>query len=83
MQCCGVDSPTDWKKRPASCCHATRENAPDPTQEQCGNAKPGDEFLYSYGCFDELQMKAESSSKVLIGVGIGVAFIEVSIQGAL
>lgn len=77
MECCGVDGPADWKNRPLSCCHATRENAPSPTLEHCRNAKPGDEFLYSYGCFDELQMKAERSAKVLIGVGIGVAFIQV------
>lgn len=73
-----MDGPTDWKNKPTTCCHATRENAPLPTVEHCKNAKPGDEFLYSYGCFDELQMKAEKSAKVLIGVGIGVAFIQVN-----
>ncbi|KAG5882058.1 hypothetical protein JTB14_007720 [Gonioctena quinquepunctata] len=77
LECCGVDGPGDWTKRPASCCHPTRENAPDPSAEHCKNAKPGDDFMYSYGCFDELQMKAQSSAKVLIGVGIGVAFIEI------
>ncbi|CAH1154155.1 unnamed protein product [Phaedon cochleariae] len=77
LECCGVDGPMDWSKRPPTCCHPTRENAPDPSPEHCRNAKPGDDFLYNYGCFEELQMKAESSSKVLIGVGIGVAFIQI------
>ncbi|XP_074036221.1 leukocyte surface antigen CD53 [Leptinotarsa decemlineata] len=77
LECCGVDSPLDWTKRPVSCCHPTRENAPVPSPEHCKDAKPGDDYLYSYGCFDELQMKARNSAKVLIGVGIGVAFIEI------
>ncbi|XP_018573176.1 CD63 antigen-like [Anoplophora glabripennis] len=77
LECCGVDGPTDWKKRPMSCCHALRENAPDPTSDQCRAAQPGDDHLYNYGCFTELEMKAERASKVLIGVGIGVAFIEI------
>ncbi|KAJ8932726.1 hypothetical protein NQ314_014422 [Rhamnusium bicolor] len=78
LECCGVDGPIDWdKKRPLTCCHALRENVPGPTAENCRNAKEGDEFLYNYGCFDELQKKAENASKVLVGVGIGVAFIEI------
>lgn len=77
LECCGVDGPTDWKRRPISCCHAIREKAPDPTPDQCRTAQAGDDHLYNYGCFTELEMKAEKASKVLIGVGIGVAFIEV------
>ncbi|XP_019880218.1 CD63 antigen-like [Aethina tumida] len=79
LECCGVDGPNDWPKdkRPLSCCHAPREGAEPPTAVHCRNALAGDDFLYSYGCFDELQMKADKASKVLIGVGIGIAFIEI------
>ncbi|CAH0556031.1 unnamed protein product [Brassicogethes aeneus] len=78
LQCCGVEGPNDWQdKRPLSCCHAVREGADPPTAVHCRNAVPGSDYLYSYGCFDELQIKADKASKVLIGVGIGIAFIEI------
>lgn len=82
MECCGVDGPTDWpkEKRPLTCCHSTRDGIDPPTQKHCTDAIPNDQILYSYGCFDELQMKADSASKVLIGVGIGIAFIEVCVD---
>ncbi|KAF7288114.1 hypothetical protein GWI33_000164 [Rhynchophorus ferrugineus] len=79
LQCCGVDRSTDWDvgKRPLSCCHAPREGSPEPEPIHCRNAKPGEDILYSKGCFDMIEEKAEGASKVLIGVGIGIAFIEV------
>ncbi|KAJ8913828.1 hypothetical protein NQ315_003737 [Exocentrus adspersus] len=77
LECCGVDGPNDWIRRPSSCCHALRENAPDPSPENCRNAKPGDDYLYNYGCFPELEMKAARASKAITGVGIGVAFIQI------
>nr|CAH7715065.1 unnamed protein product [Callosobruchus chinensis] len=78
LECCGVEGPNDWgDRRPASCCFAPRDNAPTPNQDQCRKAQLNDEYLYSYGCIYELENKAESGSKVLIGVGIGIAFIEV------
>ncbi|CAG9760575.1 unnamed protein product [Ceutorhynchus assimilis] len=77
LQCCGVDRSTDWDdNRPPSCCHPTREGAEDPSPKHCKDARPGDESLYSTGCFEMIEMKAENASKVLIGVGIGIAFIE-------
>ncbi|KAJ8975390.1 hypothetical protein NQ317_008605 [Molorchus minor] len=58
LECCGVTGPKDWPVKPLSCCHPLREKAPFPSRDQCQNAKPGDDFLYNYGCFDELQMRA-------------------------
>ncbi|XP_044754548.1 leukocyte surface antigen CD53-like [Coccinella septempunctata] len=79
LHCCGVTGPTDWpeKTRPLSCCHAIREGSPPPQDFHCRDAQPKDEILYSNGCFGELKMKAESSANVLMGVGIGIAFVEV------
>lgn len=80
MECCGVDGPKDWTtgQRPLTCCHKERENAPPPEGFHCNSAEPGEPILYSIGCFDRLKMKANSNAKILIGVGIGVAFIEVN-----
>ncbi|KAK5645505.1 hypothetical protein RI129_006805 [Pyrocoelia pectoralis] len=81
LECCGVEGPTDWpdKQRPFSCCHKTeRLDAKPPESFHCVQAEPGDDILYSVGCFDKLQMKADSSAKILIGVGIGIAFVEIS-----
>lgn len=75
-----MDGPKDWpgKQRPYSCCHKTdREDAQPPETFHCVQAEPGDDILYSYGCYEKLQMKAESNAKILIGVGIGIAFVEV------
>lgn len=79
MECCGVDKVDDWEKsRPASCCHPSREGAVAPTVQHCQAAKENEDILYSTGCFSMIEMKVQSASKVLIGVGIGIAFIEVS-----
>lgn len=79
LECCGVESPNDWpeKKRPITCCHKITDRAEPPEDFHCKSAAPGDDILYSTGCFDKLQMKAESNAKILIGVGIGIAFVEV------
>lgn len=78
MECCGVDKVDDWEKsRPASCCHPSREGAVAPTVQHCQAAKENEDILYSTGCFSMIEMKVQSASKVLIGVGIGIAFIEV------
>ena len=36
-------------------------------------------YVYSKGCYEKLKHKIESNTKVLIGVGIGIAFIEVRV----
>ncbi|KAL1489342.1 hypothetical protein ABEB36_014256 [Hypothenemus hampei] len=79
LKCCGVDRVTDWEqgKRPPSCCHRPRDGAAEPSPQECRNAKPNEDILYSTGCFDMIEMKARDASKVLIGVGIGIAFVEV------
>ncbi|KAL3269813.1 hypothetical protein HHI36_008871 [Cryptolaemus montrouzieri] len=79
LKCCGVTGPIDWppKTRPLSCCHNIREGTPPPQDFHCQDAVPGDEILYKNGCLDGLKMKAESSANVLMGVGIGIAFVEV------
>ncbi|KAK9880102.1 hypothetical protein WA026_008617 [Henosepilachna vigintioctopunctata] len=79
LKCCGVTGPKDWpsKTRPLSCCHPIREGAAPPQEFHCQDAIEGDQILYNDGCFDELKMKAESSANVLMGVGIGIAFVEV------
>lgn len=79
LKCCGVEGPSDWPEntRPVTCCHATREGVEPPEAHHCRAAKPQDEILYVDGCFYQLQEKAESAAKILIGVGIGIAFVEV------
>lgn len=84
LQCCGVEGPADWhgpdsndKVIPYSCCYATREGAAPPSESQCRTAKPTDIFVYQDGCYPKLQKKIEQGAKVLIGVGIGIAFVEV------
>lgn len=84
LKCCGIDNSTDWKgKRPKSCCHAIREGVEGPTDLQCTSALPADDILYTSGCFEKIEMKTKDASKVLIGVGIGIAFIEVNLTNLI
>lgn len=74
-----MDGPDDWPngQRPATCCHTTREGAAPVSEKQCQQADSKIEYLYSDGCFSKLQSKVDSNARVLIGVGIGIAFVEV------
>lgn len=76
-----MDGPDDWPKgqRPMTCCHSQRQGAPPPQDVHCNNASVNDDILYSDGCFMRLKDKVDSGAKVLIGVGIGIAFIEVTL----
>lgn len=70
FQCCGVDQPQDWwnspnRDYPQSCCNKT--------QYQC---RPGNN--YQDGCFSKLEMQVQKCATVLIGVGIGIAFVEIA-----
>ncbi|XP_066585263.1 CD63 antigen [Prorops nasuta] len=76
LKCCGVDSYEDWTSNsrfsaslPNSCC--MNDN---PTLA-CQSGSPS---LYKGGCFEQLEELVESSAAVLIGVGIGIAFIEIA-----
>ena len=77
FKCCGIDSATDWQKSdanrfahglPPSCCKVDTGNPCINTQFEA----------YQTGCFSELEMKVQKNAKVLIGVGIGIAFVEVN-----
>lgn len=74
-----MDGPADWKKRPATCCHSLRENTDSVSEIQCQQATVKDDYLYTEGCFSKLQSKIDSNARILIGVGIGIAFVEVRI----
>lgn len=81
--CCGIDGPTDWysdgpdRTLPKSCCHALIEGEEPPTEAVCRLSRPTAPIVYQNGCYEKLQMKLKSSSNTLVGVGIGIAFIEV------
>lgn len=72
--CCGVDGPYDWTMNsafiatlPPSCCMKM--------QDPCGIGSPD---VNKDGCFEKLKMRVQNGATILIGVGIGIAFVEVS-----
>lgn len=43
----------------------------------CRTAIVTADYVYQNGCFEKLEMKVNGAANVLIGVGIGIAFVEV------
>ncbi|KAL1489345.1 hypothetical protein ABEB36_014258 [Hypothenemus hampei] len=81
FKCCGIEKPNDWNIPPApwpdSCCwDGPAEKDVVKADNYCETKQLGN-FVYSTGCFQKLKTKIESNTKVLIGVGIGIAFVEV------
>ncbi|XP_055690518.1 tetraspanin-7 [Lutzomyia longipalpis] len=81
LHCCGLDGPADWVDlsrdrylRP-SCC---RPEYIDAQSKDCRNALPlHKDKYYQDGCADKLKMRVDSNASILIGVGIGIAFIQI------
>lgn len=70
-----MDGPTDWSPAngftssfPSSCCMHD-------LQVICQISSTS---VYQEGCFDKLAMRVHKGATVLIGVGIGIAFVEAS-----
>ncbi|XP_018577461.1 CD63 antigen-like, partial [Anoplophora glabripennis] len=79
FECCGVDGPSDWEAHghslPFSCCNVI-EGGNEKIEMYCINNGVG-KYLFQDGCYQKLQNQINSNAKILIGVGIGIAFIEV------
>lgn len=58
---------------PASCCHINADNSPNALCRNTDDAK----VVYQQGCFDKLKMKIKDNIVIIMGVGIGIAFVEV------
>lgn len=80
LQCCGVAGPSDWvdlsKNRTLrpSCC---RPEHIDEATNDCKLAYPlfKDKYFQD-GCVLKLKEKVDGNARSLIGVGIGIAFIQ-------
>ncbi|CAH2005552.1 unnamed protein product [Acanthoscelides obtectus] len=75
VKCCGVNGKSDWSSTPMSCCYKDKMDESDQPEEFCVSG--GRNYIYKEGCYKRLQMKIESNTKILIGVGIGIAFVQV------
>ncbi|KAL5287892.1 TSPAN6 family protein [Megaselia abdita] len=81
LMCCGVDSPKDWGDlskhrilRP-SCCV---KQAIDIATNDCRDSNfVGKDKYYQDGCIGKLKEKIDKNAVILIGVGIGIAFIQI------
>lgn len=83
LMCCGIDGPRNWYDRnngtamgiPTSCC---KPQYIDQTTMNCHNAAPlYMDRLYQDGCVSKVHDRVASNASVLIGVGIGIAFIQI------
>lgn len=79
LKCCGIDSPTDWQGQPVpmSCCQKVSD-ANEAPSAYCSRNQNDNIYLTTSGCYDKLRENAGGNVKVLIGIGIGIAFIQVS-----
>nr|CAD7461989.1 unnamed protein product [Timema tahoe] len=73
LKCCGVESWQDWENvsipLPASCC-------PDPPSAPLRQTCKTPATVYTAGCYDTLKIKVKDGAIVIMGVGIGLAFIQ-------
>lgn len=80
LQCCGMNGPSDWvdhsKNRTlrSSCC---RPEHIDAETQDCRLAYPlFKDRYFQDGCVMKLKDKVDRHARSLIGVGIGIAFIQ-------
>lgn len=73
--CCGTESSRDWIQSqiliPNSCCKNYDANMK--THTTCV------EGYHESGCLEKLKNKIQDQSTIIIGVGIGIAFIQVRV----
>lgn len=76
MECCGTNGPNDWGGSyiPESCCTFQTTNEEDKLCLYSNDPKR----VYQKGCFEKLSMRIREGSIIVMGVGIGIALIEVS-----
>ncbi|XP_055838740.1 CD151 antigen [Episyrphus balteatus] len=81
LMCCGVDNPADWREMSrdktlrASCC---RPELIDKTVGNCADAAPsGRDKYFQDGCVGKLRERIDKNAVILIGVGLGIAFIQI------
>ncbi|XP_037955287.1 23 kDa integral membrane protein [Teleopsis dalmanni] len=81
LMCCGVDNPADWrssspnKTLPASCC---RPQYIEEASKHCNDSPAlGRDKYYQEGCVGKLKERIDKNAVILIGVGIGIAFIQI------
>lgn len=81
LKCCGIDGPSDWQSQPipTACCQMESEDKEAPSQH-CNRNQNGAIYLSTNGCYNKLTEKAGANVKVLIGIGIGIAFVQVSLK---
>jgi len=76
LMCCGTDGIDDWRQNnppsvPNSCCRDFNNNAAS-SGSSCSSGS-----YYQNGCLGILKSKVREKSTILIGVGIGIAFIQI------
>lgn len=78
LKCCGIDGPSDWQGQPVpmTCCQKMSETNEAPSA-YCRRNLNDDIYLTTSGCYSKLRENAGGNVKVLIGIGIGIAFVQV------
>ncbi|XP_054257841.1 CD63 antigen-like isoform X2 [Macrosteles quadrilineatus] len=80
LKCCGVDGPQGWStvfadgNVPASCCVANVQNDPNAL---CRNSDDS-ALVFQSGCYEKLKNKTKDNIVIIMGVGIGIAFVELA-----
>lgn len=81
LHCCGVDTPADWRALslnqtlPASCCNPRFMEA---DAVHCRDSPAlGKDKYFQDGCVVKLKERIDKNAIILIGVGIGIAFIQI------
>lgn len=93
LKCCGANNYRDYnnntnfntrpQKYPQSCCVNKKEDSEKPDDpnsaemQQCFNNVGNSKYFHTEGCYDKLKKWVEDRAAILIGIGVGIAVIQI------
>uniref|UniRef100_T1HCX5 Tetraspanin n=2 Tax=Rhodnius prolixus TaxID=13249 RepID=T1HCX5_RHOPR len=83
LKCCGISNPKGWEKVvgngqvPITCCREGTAPTPSSNPPTCPFSTD-QTLVFQEGCYDKIKLKIKDNIIVIMGVGIGIAFIELA-----
>uniref|UniRef100_G3CJT8 Tetraspanin n=1 Tax=Dipetalogaster maximus TaxID=72496 RepID=G3CJT8_DIPMA len=83
LKCCGISNPKGWEnvvgadQVPITCCRTGTAPTPSSSPPTCPFSTD-QSLVFQEGCYDKIKMKIKDNIIIIMGIGIGIAFIELA-----